>query len=135
VNGFIGQLKIRAFSPEEVAAADGGSAALYQLLEDFGYHSDAFGTFMAPAGMITDFASIPKPALWFINDDSPGILFASVIHDFLYINRGARAGLADLSRQDADAVLFEAMGVCGASRLQRSIVYRAVRIGGGKHWN
>jgi hypothetical protein len=61
VNGFIGQLKIRAFSPEEVAAADGGSAALYQLLEDFGYHSDAFGTFMAPAGMITDFASIPRP--------------------------------------------------------------------------
>lgn len=134
MNGFIGQLKIRAFSPEEISAS-GGGAALYQLLEDFSYHSDELGLITAPAGLITDFASIPQAALSFIDDDAPAILFGSIIHDQLYQTKGRREGLPDVTRQQADALLAEMMGLCGAPRWQRAVVYRAVRLFGGSHWS
>lgn len=133
MNGFIGQLKLRAFSPEEVAAS-GGSRAIYQLLEDFSYHSDVFGLLTAPAGMITDFASIPRAAFSYLDPEDPVILFPSVIHDMIYSMKGVRPGLPDMTRKDADDVLREAMIVCGARRTQAAVVWGAVRLFGGSHW-
>lgn len=133
MNRFTTALKIRALSSSEVKAL-GGGVALYELLEDLVYESDLFGVLTAPAGMLTDFASIPKGALWFINDDSPGILFGSVIHDMIYSAQGKLPGGVELSRVQADAVLAEAMKVCGANAGQIFAVHSAVRLGGGSHW-
>lgn len=133
MNRFTTPLKIRALSPEEVQHL-GGPPALYELLEDFVYESDLYGVLTAPKGMLTDFASIPRFALWFINDDSPAILFASVIHDMIYSREGELVGGIELNRAQADAVLAEAMKVCGANPPQIFAVYLAVRMGGGSHW-
>lgn len=133
MNAFIGQLKTTCLSPEEIKAS-GGQAALYQLLEDFAYHSDRFGLITVPAGLITDFASIPRAVKWYIDDDDPVILFPSVVHDYLYGLKGDLGNGVIFSRAQADDVLREAMLLCGARGAQAAVVYGAVRLGGGGHW-
>ena len=128
-------LVLRAFAPEEVASAE-TDRQLYQLREEFRFVSAEFGEIVVPIGFITDFASIPRAALWYVDDDDPVILFASVIHDYLYTRRGD-LGLGTrvtFTREDADRVLREAMLLCGARRAQAWVVYSAVRLGGGSHW-
>jgi hypothetical protein len=53
---------------------------------------------------------------------------AAVLHDWLY-----RAG--GVTREQADAVFDEAMGVLQVGRVARWLMYRAVRIGGSTKWN
>lgn len=129
-------LVLRALAAEEVRNAE-SDRALYQLREEFRYVSDTFGEIVVPAGFVTDFASIPRAALWYVDDDDPCILFGSVIHDYLYTRHGD-LGLGTrviFTREQADQVLREAMLVCGARKAQAAVVYAAVRLGGGSHWN
>lgn len=132
-SSFATPLQLEALDAESVRGHD-SERALYRLLSDLVYHSELFGIVTAPQGLLTDFASIPKAALWFINDDDPRILFASVIHDYIYTNRGKLAEGVEMSREQADALLREAMLACGASGFIAGVVYRAVRLGGGGHW-
>lgn len=106
---------------------------MYVLERDFAYQSRAFGAIVAPAGMATDFASIPRLAYTYISPESPQILWASVIHDYLYGVLG-QLPLRRLTRAECDAVLREAMLECGARPTQAWLVYQAVRLGGGSHW-
>ena len=80
----------------------------------------------APRGFETDFASVPR-AFW--RFAPPGGLYAgaAVIHDWLYINR------ID-NRLLADQTFLEGMKAAGVSALQRSLIFRAVRLGGAKGW-
>ena len=132
---FPDKLILRALAPDEIQAL-GGSVALYEVREPFSYDSALLGLISVPAGLITDFASIPRAAQWYMKDDDPGILFPSVIHDFLYSMQGVlpMTGKA-YTREQADGVLREAMGVCGARGDQIAAVYRAVRWFGGSHWD
>lgn len=128
-------LVLRALAPEEVASAE-SPRQLYQLREEFRFASADFGEIVVPVGFVTDFASIPRAALWYVDDDDPAILFASVVHDYLYTRKGD-LGLGTrftFSRQDADKVLREAMLASGARPAQAWVVYQAVRLGGGSHW-
>ncbi len=129
-------LVIRALGPEEVRNAE-STRALFQLREEFRYLSDTFGEIVVPAGFVTDFASIPRAALWYVDDDDPCILFPSVIHDYLYTRRGdlGLGSRVTFSREQADQVLREAMLVCGARKAQAFVVYLAVRARGGSRWN
>lgn len=128
---FPDKLVLRALGPDEIP--DG--TARYVLEEPFTMISAIVGPVIAPAGFITDFASIPRPALWYMKDDDPGILFPSVIHDHLYKLRGTLPNTGvEYTRADADAVLREGMADCGARRDQLFSVYWAVRLGGGGHW-
>jgi len=106
---------------------------LYVLEQDFAYNSQAFGLITAPAGMATDFASVPRIAYSYISPESPAILFAAIIHDFLY---GVFGQLPNrrLTRAECDSVLREAMLACGARPTQAAVVHRAVRMFGGSHW-
>lgn len=128
-------LVLRAFAPAELESIE-SPRQLYELREDFVYESPAFGTIHVPAGFKTDFASIPSFALWYVNDDAPQILFASVVHDYLYTQRGdlGRGTNLILSRAACDSVLREAMLASGARKAQALVVYYAVRAGGGSHW-
>ena len=128
---FLSNLKIEALSPDEVHNA-GSGVQLYRLLEDFSYLSDVLGvTVTAPAGMITDFASIPRAVWDFMDPEDPIILFPSVIHDYLCRQYGGDGAKGDasgyhFSGHQAAQVLAEAMAVCGASAIKRGLVYDAV---------
>lgn len=132
MNRFPTELANVALSPAE--CAEQGGVALYKVTADFPYLSDAFGQITVPAGLITDFASIPRAALWYVKDDDPCILYPSVVHDWLYTMRGVLPGRAALTRAECDAVLREAMIYCGARADQSATVYAAVRMFGGRHW-
>lgn len=105
----------------------------YVLVEDFYYHSAAFGPITAPAGSPTDFASIPRIVWTYLSPEDPAILFASIIHDHIYSRRG-KLPLRTLTRAECDEVLREAMVACGARKSQAAVAYRAVRMFGGSHW-
>ncbi len=106
---------------------------LYVLERDFSYESPVFGLITAPAGMATDFASVPRIVWSYLSPEDPAVLFASLIHDHLYGVFG-RLPTRRLTRAECDAVFREAMLACGARSTQAAIAHRAVRLFGGSHW-
>jgi hypothetical protein len=99
----------------------------WRLTAPLVYQSDVAGmTFTAPAGMVTDFASVPRaPLAYMLFGDRASE--ASVIHDFLY-------GSHLVPRAMADAVLREASAVTGVSWLTRQAMWLGVRAFGWSHW-
>ena len=98
----------------------------WKLVRSFSYHiggkySKEF--IQVPAGFITDFASTP-PHIWMIIPPWGKYGKAAVIHDYLY-----QTGLH--TREEADYIFKEAMGVLGVSKLKIFLMYWAVRIFGG----
>lgn len=131
---FTSRLFLRSLSPDEVRAAK-SSVQLYEVTQPFSYQSDKLGkTITVPAGLVTDFASIPRAAWELLDPEDPIIAWPSVIHDYLYACKGKLPGGTKYNREKADAVLREAMEVCGAASLIRESVYQAVRAFGGGHW-
>ena len=129
---FIGGLCLRSWSAQEIDAA-GYDHAYYTLVEPLSYQSDRFGLITAPAGLVTDFASIPKAAWGILDPESPLIQWPSVIHDAGYSNVGAFSTIT-LGREQVDWLLRDMMESCGADSFLRNAVYDAVRIGGASHW-
>jgi hypothetical protein len=131
---FTSQLVIRALSPYEITGR-GGDVALWEVMQPFTYDSALLGvTITVPQGMITDFASIPR-GLWdHLSPDDPIILFPSVVHDFLYGQGGKISDTLTITREQADAVLREAMEVCGAGSFIRDAVYQFVQKFAESHW-
>lgn len=82
-------------------------------------------TITVPAGFETDGASVPRIlwCLWppFGGDYDEG----AVLHDFLY-----RTQFMCLARVIADAILIEAMQVCGTGAVTRWCIFLGVRAGG-----
>jgi hypothetical protein len=132
---FTGQLFLRSFSVAEIKAA-GRDVQLYEVTQDFPYESDKFGrTIVVPAGLVTDFASIPRGVWELLDPEDPIIAWPSVIHDYLYTCHGTLPDGTTYTREMADAVLREGMEACGASSLMRESVYQAVEDFGGSHWH
>lgn len=96
-------------------------------------------TVTAPVGLITDLASIPWPARGLLPPDGPWVK-AALIHDYMYFVSGYAAerlpgGIYQgLERKDADDILKEAMEVLGVPAWKREVIYRAVRLFGGRGW-
>jgi hypothetical protein len=128
-------LELRALSAWELKSM-GSDRQLYQLSRAFIYVDRDGMRIDVPAGFKTDFASIPRWVWSYISPEDPVILFASVIHDFLYTRKGdlGPESRVAFNRQQADEVLRQAMLVCGARATQAWVVYNAVRLGGGSHW-
>lgn len=125
---FIGVLLLRSLSIEEVRKA-GSSVQLYEVMQEISYESDRLKrTITVPAGLITDFASIPRPAWRVISPTDPIIEWPSVVHDWLYTAQ-------IVPRASADAVLREAMELQGAGSFVRNGVYQILRLFGGSHWD
>ena len=124
MNRFVTPLDLRSDMPP---------AGKYTLLADLVYESQKFGRLVAPAGLVTDFASIPRIAFTWLDPEAPVIRLPSVIHDYLYSVSG-RVGRIAFTREMADEILRESMLACGARFTQAAVVHRAVRLFGGSHW-
>jgi hypothetical protein len=129
VSDFITRLRVEILPPSEVKGRQ-----IYLVTEDFVYDSNLFGRITVPAGFKTDFASIPRFAWRYIDPEDPCILYASVVHDYLYSLAG-KIGEVQFTRDLADRVLREAMELSGARADQRAIVYKLVSWFGGSHWD
>ena len=91
---------------------------LWQLIEPLSYQSDIVGMVNVPEGFITDFVSLKvlnytahRPA---------------VVHDFLY-------SCSDVTREQADEVLKEALSVINEDPELIEMMFLAVRAFGGSH--
>ncbi len=103
----------------------------WRLEQPLIYEVGAEGSGLAitvPAGFITDGASVPR-ALWSLLPSWGSYSRAAVVHDFLCValDRGAPLALAP-TRREADAIFYEAMGVCGTPWLTRLAMWAAVRL-------
>jgi hypothetical protein len=82
-----------------------------------------------PKGFVTDLASVPWFARWYVSRDGNHTR-AAVVHDYLYA-RSSKADFPDTSRRTADRVFLEAMLTCALRPTLALVLYSAVRIGGG----
>ena len=141
--GFLSVLEIREVD---------GSDRLFVLLEPCIYHlktADGEEFVEAPAGMTTDFGSIPQ-RFWNIPGLSPFGHYrrAYVIHDKLFRAPVVRTphSARPCSFSEANAILREAMGVLDAAlggnwltragrATTRALVWTAVSTGGRLSWN
>jgi hypothetical protein len=107
-----------------------GSVKEWILRTPFIYYSEVLGREIYVGcphkSFITDLGSIPRP-LWAIYPPFGKYTLAVIIHDWLYWTQG-------VPRELADAVLKEAILVCGDSAFTANAFYCAVRIGGWKAW-
>ena len=97
----------------------------------FMFESDVLNsTVTVPKGFITDFATVPKKLHNIIGPSDTCIREAAVVHDYMY------SKLTNVySRKQADQTLVEGMIVLCAAWWKRNLVYAAVRLFGGSHWN
>ena len=102
-----------------------------RLISPLIYEDKVLGRIVAPNGFVSDYASIPELVpKWILDQDDPEIRDISVTHDFLYSNEC----LLDITRYQADNVLYRGMRELGANWLVAKIAFRSVRIAGGSHW-
>lgn len=130
---FYGEPIFAALRPDDPKVREAGRQ-LYRLTQNFLCVTERFGAITAPAGLLTDRASIPRFAFAWTAPDDPAILYPSVIHDALYESQGVLPDRPPLSREDADVLLRDLMVICGARKTQAEVVYRAVRLFGGSRW-
>jgi hypothetical protein len=103
----------------------------YKLLDDLVLADDDQRTIIVPAGFVTDFASIKV-----LHNAFLFVLFALVsgygnyaatVHDWLYFG-------GQVSRKEADAVLYRALRAEGVARWRAWLFWAGVRLGGAKHY-
>jgi len=107
----------------------------WQLDQDFVYQSPTAAAqapsqatlITVPAGFVTDLASIPQ-LFWNLLPPFGKYTEAAVVHDWLYRNHL-------YSRPTCDAILLEAMQLCGVNWFQRQLIYRNVRAFGWAAWS
>lgn len=129
-----GRPKFDALLPVELKKA-GLDRATFTILEDFVvFVDDDPGEIVIPAGLRTDWASIPRFGRIYLSGDDPEILIPSLVHDYLYSVKGQLPDGRVFTRQEADDILRRLMLACGANVVRARIVYMAVRLGGGFHW-
>jgi len=107
----------------------------WRLLRDLDYQGK-IDSFRAPAGMLTDFASVPRVFVWFLPRYGR-YTKAAILHDYLWRELASRD---EMSWIDADATFRRANRELGVPFLRRWILWAAVRYGalvkkgGTKHW-
>lgn len=79
-----------------------------------------------PAGAETDFCSIPRP-LWNILPPTGKYGKAGLCHDHVYRSPGV-----PLTRAEADQLFLDAMKDLGVGWFTRNLMYRGVRMFGGR---
>lgn len=115
----------------------------WRLVTFFEYHVGRYPSeeiIRVPSGYVTDFATIPK-VLWSIIGGPTGkYTAAAVIHDYLCSCKGrlpwARVGEITTYRvytkEQADAIFREAMGVLGVGSFQARLMWASVRVFGNR---
>lgn len=103
-----------------------GDSRVFELIERYRYRSSRGE--IVPAGFRTDGATVPR-VFWNIFSPIGGYLGAAVVHDFLYSPHNRR-----FTRAECDRLFLEAMFNLGVGWFTRGLIFRAVRLGGGRHF-
>lgn len=127
---FEGDLVIRVIPHWELPQE--GSSQLYEVMQPFAYLSE-YGRVQVQRGFITDFGSVPSMAKWLVDNDDPDIVYGALPHDQLYRTKGQLNGV-QLTRRDADIILYHAMLHAGAPMFKAKLVFQCVRVGGSGSW-
>lgn len=92
--------------------------------ESFSYRARR-DTYTVPRGMCTDFASVPRPVVWYLPRYGPYTL-AAILHDHLWRNLAATGQLRYV---DADGIFRRAMRELDVPFFHRWVMWAAVRWG------
>ena len=101
----------------------------WAIWKEFTYHVGQLNsgeTITVPLGFRTDFASVP-PIFRFLVPRWGKYGKAAIVHDFCYWKQ-------QYPRERADEIFREAMGVSEVARWRIFVMYRAVRLFGGRSW-
>lgn len=108
-------------TPLNVREIDGET---WELLTPLLYRHEDGRLFIVPAGTVTDFASIPR-GLWNIFPKSGKHNRAAVVHDYLCQTQ-------ILGHVETHKLFRTALKACGVNKLNRNLMYAAVRCCGPK---
>jgi uncharacterized protein DUF1353 len=113
-----------AFPPDAQVVVRQLDEKKWKLVQSLTYQGSR-EIFVVPAGMVTDFASVPRPFVWFI--PQYGIYTkAAILHDYMW---GERAAKGLMRWIDADGIFRRAMRELHVAFLRRWIMWAAVRWG------
>lgn len=101
----------------------------WEVFDTFTYRGEVEGRptlITVPAGFTTDFASIPR-LFWRVLPPTGRYGKAAVIHDYIYRTPGV-----NLTRAQADGIFRDAMQDLGVSAFTRNLMFRGVRLFGGR---
>lgn len=104
----------------------------WELFEEFYFYfneEDKELGVTVPTGFITDFASVPR-ILWAIIAPTGRHTKAAVLHDYLY----STSSTLNFTRKHCDKLFLEAMKILGVKKWKRVLMYRGVRLFGGKYY-
>jgi len=118
---FKNKLKIEAVPREDA----------YLLTSRLSYITNLGDKIHVPKGFKTNFASVPRLAKFYIDDDDWQIRAPSVVHDYLYSAESAELGF---TRKQADEVLLEAMMGLGMRKTKALLIYFVLRLFGGANY-
>ena len=104
----------------------------WELLWPLVYEQDGV-QYTAPAGFVTDLASIPGLVFW--RSKSGKHNEAAVIHDAGYAGDLPVEPCRELTREDVDRLFRDGMEALGVGWWTRTVEHRAVRLGGWRPWN
>lgn len=106
---------------------------LYQNVGRYPY--DILGqTEWVEDGQLSDGASVPRLAWWFMPPD--GLQRAAALpHDDVYGRQGIMPSGRRIARAQADLMLYDRLVMAGVSKWRAVIVYRNVRAFGWHAWN
>lgn len=99
----------------------------WRLMRNVIYETDAGPRVTAPAGMMTDFASIPRFVWSLWPPYHPHYGKAAVVHDWMFKMRGCLSGRT-FTRRETNLIFLEAMKSLGASYFKRSTIFNAVQL-------
>lgn len=104
----------------------------WETVKPFAYLTKDDHVITVPEGFETDAASVPRWA-WSIFPPTGKYLEAAIIHDWLYSSQ--KIGGEWITRKEADQIFYEAMTELDIKLWRRWLIYRAVRLGGHKHFD
>ena len=117
-----GSLKLgRDYVPINVADSDGRD--LYEIKREI----DLGGGRLVHKGFVTDFGSVPRQAIDYLKITPREGSLAYVTHDYNYRHKPRARLLADVE-------LLIDQKAEGVGRVERCIVFMALRVKGGKAW-
>ena len=106
------------------------NGGLWRLYEPLLYISSVYGSIAVPRGFITDFASVPRFLFTYLLVGNTAHA-AAIVHDFLYRKDCSK----DLTKDQADAVFYEAMEATKIPQWRRKLIYAGVRVGGSSAYH
>jgi len=95
----------------------------WELMNELVYQGN-YETFVVPAGTDTDFASVPRPFVWFIPRYGK-YTRAAILHDYLW---RVKAMDGEIAWADADGLFRRTLRELDVAFLQRWIMWSAVRL-------